>query len=1272
MGGETDGSGGPPTEVGIAFEVVRLLEPAITATERGPHGIAMFLDDAGVSEQIVDQDASAVLETIEDDVVGEGIDLIDAVTALVEDVDDADVESVRDLTSLDLEEVKATVDVEDAKAIFESAKGIYETIDALSDIDIEASNAGSLAEVILDYLIVTYLRRYRTDLHGLLTLTGVVVPHDDAPDEFRPEEFGEILDEPANAAADVINWGNENERFQAIVLLHELQKVMFDNRIPASRPPVTTDELETIADVPDVADLEEDSVAGFGEQLVVPIVGYIGENGSTEFGVKLIPVPANESGGDLPGLAAVTYGNLEAGTSTDLGDDWQASLEGAGELANRGVTARPSLDSGLEVDVVDTGEGTSNEDSFVMRTALKFTGADDEDGRTLLDVSVGSIALTSADIEVSFEYAGEALAVTVEFDCSGALTIDPEGGFLEEIIPQPITYDFDLLVGWSSVSGFYFENGGSLEASLPSNVDLGFLQVDETFVGIDTEAVSSEDAPGLPVSVGTTPTVELGFLTASVDRVGLRAVLSFPEGASGNLGFADLDVGFKPPSGVTLAVDAGPVTGGGGLAFYPEQNRYEGALQLQIGDIGLSAVGILETELPGGEDGYSLFLLITAEPPPIQLGFGFALTGIGGLLGINRQAKMDELGATVRTGSLDSVLFPEDVVENASQIISDLDTIFPAYADRHVVGPMARVAWGTPVLLTMKVGVILEIPSWKVAIAGICSLDLPDERAPVVDINMAIVGVIDIPNKRIAIDASLFDSRVAHYTLSGDMAMRLRWGDDSRFMLSVGGFHPIYEPPSTFPELDRARAEMSPPGGNPRLVMEGYVAVTPNTFQVGAQARLEASAGPAELEGEIGFDALFEFDPFKFVVDVFASLSVYVKGKGLTLKLDGTLSGPTPWHVQGEVEIDLFIISMTVDVDVTFGDDDAGESLPPSKVMEQLLDELERPENWSAQLPPGGDSLVTVTGSDADEDEDEPTVDEVLVHPLGDVSVRQTVVPLEFAIELFGNATPAEYEEFRIAELRVDGEPIENPRAVREQFAPAKFREMDDSEKLDSEPFIRRDAGVDAGASGLYYPDVEDDDSEFNYRTVGRLEYQTSVIDEQDDCYGTRLEDLGSHVALRPEQARFGVAQEKVPTLIEQTAAGKAYRDRIQYKDKRTVAYGVQGGTVIGSRPQPGYRAVDVQVTADTTVIDPDAIGEQSVPDQEGIWDVGVAQSVLLEEPDLGDSQLLSMSESGDHQERTTEGHRNRSDQLETDEDGPTLKSGTGVTTFGTPTTGGE
>ena len=69
--------------------------------------------------------------------------------------------------------------------------------------------------------------------------------------------------------------------------------------------------------------------------------------------------------------------------------------------------------------------------------------------------------------------------------------------------------------------------------------------------------------------------------------------------------------------------------------------------------------------------------MITAEFPPIQLGFGFSLLGVGGLLGLNRSVMVERLRSGVRDGTLDSVLFPEDVVANAGRILSDLQQVFP-------------------------------------------------------------------------------------------------------------------------------------------------------------------------------------------------------------------------------------------------------------------------------------------------------------------------------------------------------------------------------------------------------------------------------------------------------------------------------------------------------------------------------------------------------------------------------------------------------------------
>ena len=78
-------------------------------------------------------------------------------------------------------------------------------------------------------------------------------------------------------------------------------------------------------------------------------------------------------------------------------------------------------------------------------------------------------------------------------------------------------------------------------------------------------------------------------------------------------------------------------TGGGFLRYIEAEERYEGMLELEYEEeISLKAIGLLTTRLPDGRPGFSLLIIITAEFNPIQLGLGFTLNGVGGLLGLNR------------------------------------------------------------------------------------------------------------------------------------------------------------------------------------------------------------------------------------------------------------------------------------------------------------------------------------------------------------------------------------------------------------------------------------------------------------------------------------------------------------------------------------------------------------------------------------------------------------------------------------------------------------
>jgi hypothetical protein len=633
--------------------------------------------------------------------------------------------------------------------------------------------------------------------------------------------------------------------------------------------------------------------------------------------------------------------------------------------------------------------------------------------------------------------------------------------------------------------------------------------------------------------------------------MGIDADVSFPTGG-GSHGPADVDISFKPPEGVSISIDAGPVTGAGYLEYDPENERYAGAVQVKTEKVTINAVGLLTTELPGGKDGFSLLLILTGDFPPVELGLGFTLNAVGGVIGINRDVKQKPLGNAVREGSIDSVLFPENPVANAARIVSDLRAIFPPRDDNYLVGPMARLGWGKAGLIDMDLGIIVSLPNWKVVLLGKLSSVLPDEKAAVVELNMAVTGFLDIPNLRVAIDASLYDSRVLHWTLSGDMALRSRLGSDPRFVMSVGGWNPRFEPPSDFPDLRRAKACIGDSSGDPRLEFAGYFALTANTVQTGAKFFAKAEAGPATVKGHLQIDTLVEFNPFRFVVDFSAEFSVTVKGKGLSITIDGTLMGPGPFRVNGTVKIDIFLFSLTANLNVSIGPSKGSEELPRARILPKLTAELGDSANWTAKLPADGPELVTLR-------EVEAGGDAVTAHPLGDIGVRQTVVPLDYEIEKFGKATPSGYTTFSISAVRVNGPGTVSLAAETvEQFAPAQYRKMSDSEKLNSPAFEGHPAGRKMDHGGVYcgYPEADQAKQEKNVRSAA-FTYECTVIDRPRDNWARELSDLGRFAseglaATSALPARVGDSLSQISASAQSSVRhGGSERFRLSEADKQ-------------------------------------------------------------------------------------------------------------------------
>ena len=347
---------------------------------------------------------------------------------------------------------------------------------------------------------------------------------------------------------------------------------------------------------------------------------------------------------------------------------------------------------------------------------------------------------------------------------------------------------------------------------------------------------------------------------------------------------------------------------------------------------------------------------------PIQLGYGFALTGIGGLLAINRTFDEEALRAGLKNHTLDSVMFPDDPIRNAPQILSNLNNFFPPANGHHLFGPMVQIGWGTPALITADLAVVLEFGArLRLLILAQVVAILPKRENDLVRLQMDAIGVIDFDQGTAALDATLYDSRLLKkFVLTGDMAMRMKWEGTPNFALAVGGLHPAFNPPANFPKLERIAINLSS-GDNPRIRCEAYFALTANTVQFGARAELYAAAAGFSIQGEIGFDVLIQLDPFQFLAEFYAQLQLKRGSSNLfKVRVEGALAGPRPLHVKAKATFEILWWDVSIRVDKTLV---GGEKPPlpePIDVLPRLKEALGNPGNWVSQLPAGQRPMVTL------------------------------------------------------------------------------------------------------------------------------------------------------------------------------------------------------------------------------------------------------------------------------------------------------------------------
>ena len=199
----------------------------------------------------------------------------------------------------------------------------------------------------------------------------------------------------------------------------------------------------------------------------------------------------------------------------------------------------------------------------------------------------------------------------------------------------------------SSRTGLSLGGQPTFRISVPVSRSIGPVSVSAIGLGLGSEG-GSATFDATVTAAGT-----LGPFTVTVAETGLRVrITPVQDGApAGNLGLAHAGIGFKPPSGAGLDLHTSGLSGGGFIGRDPASGRYSGVLNLRAGQIDITALGLLDTKLPGAQRDYALLVALGATFPAVEIGFGFALTGVGGLIAPNRRLHVDTLRNRLASGT---------------------------------------------------------------------------------------------------------------------------------------------------------------------------------------------------------------------------------------------------------------------------------------------------------------------------------------------------------------------------------------------------------------------------------------------------------------------------------------------------------------------------------------------------------------------------------------------------------------------------------------------
>lgn len=602
------------------------------------------------------------------------------------------------------------------------------------------------------------------------------------------------------------------------------------------------------------------------------------------------------------------------------------------------------------------------------------------------------------------------------------------------------------------------QNGLKIDGGAKFHLDFDISKLEIGPVKFDSLSVDLGNLSGsfgdLGMTLGSTFALDFSCLTMSFENLGISFDINFLK-PDGSLGDYDFSGSFKFPDGIGISIETPVVKGAGLISYDKSEGTLFSALSLEV--LKKFTVGCIVDADLGVKDGhcFSLVALIsTSFSPGIPLGMGFSLNGVGGCLGLNRMYDADAVSGGVRSGVFGSVFFVDNVMNHLTEMKTAVKQFFPEKKKQFFLGVLCKICF-EPVV-TCEFGLLIQAPNpMSIGIVGALKVRVGD--TDLIKINVYFFGEIDF-DKGLRFDASIVDSEIVGLKLEGDMAFRLFWGGPYKgFGLSIGGFHPAYKPEEGLkfaPNMRRLSLSLN--YDIVKIKLETYLAVTSNSFQIGAHLDLQVGWKKFGLIGYAGFDALFVFKPFRFSFSLEVGVAVMVgSAKLFSVDLALSVEGPAKWRVKGKAYFTVLFIPVKCKFSLAWGDSPKEERRATIAVWKDvLLPELLRDNNW-------------ITSS-AEQNNDGKEKDEnalLTLQPNDTFSFNQSAVPFDYPMDLCNDALPEDFTSFRLKKVSIIADNKEfslETSCLNNDFAPSLYKELSNEERLSNPSYESVTSGFEA------------------------------------------------------------------------------------------------------------------------------------------------------------------------------------------------------------------